>query len=100
METLSLTDLLQALNATGVSAILLVFVWMFLKGEIVSRRTHDEIVEKVVSEVTTHIIEGVGIMFRDWEESRLSIKVEQLEQQKEQLIRELGADDAIRGSDD
>lgn len=70
MYELSLTEVLQALNATGVSVILLVFVWMFLKGEILSRRVYEEMTQKVVTEIATRIITEITVLLEEWRNDR------------------------------
>lgn len=63
----SLTAALQIINTFGVTAVLYIFLRLFIKGEILPRAVYDEITNKVVGDITGRIIAS----FREILEERL-----------------------------
>lgn len=99
MNGSDLATTLQLINTIGVTAVLVIFVRMFVRGDILPRSVYKEMTEKVVGEIATRILKGVTDMLQEWEGNRLHADIERLESQKAQLIRELGADNHLRGDD-
>lgn len=61
----SLTAVLQIINTFGVTAVLYIFLRLFIKGEILPRAVYDEITGKLIGDISSRIISGVKEIIED-----------------------------------
>lgn len=82
---------LTSLGATGILAVVVI---LFVRGEILSRLVYEklteQIVARVVGEISSRILAGMTEMLHEWEDQRLAVEVERLKQERDRLAEELG----------
>ncbi len=65
MDSESVTFILDVINAGGSLGVFSIFLYLFVRGDIISKKTMDEIVESLMSEVAARIILAVNDVVKD-----------------------------------
>lgn len=59
MEPLSITTILTALNSAGTVGILVVMFVLFYRGDLMSRKTYEELTKHILAELCDRIIDKI-----------------------------------------
>lgn len=62
METLTITTVLTALNSAGVVGILVVIFILFYRGDLMSRKTYEELTHHILEELCDKIIDKIDLV--------------------------------------
>lgn len=92
-------DLIRSISSLGATGILTVVLYLFIRGDILSRTVYEKmtvkIVEQVVAEVSATILAGVRDMMAEWEtdsarrEAMTHWEMGKLRREKQQLVEEM-----------
>jgi len=55
----------NVINTGGVIAVLLLFVVLLVKGDLIPRKTYDDLTKRVLKEICTEIVLAIRAMLRD-----------------------------------
>ena len=59
------TQILELINAGGVSALLVILIIMFVRGDIIPRKVYEKIMRSMLVKISADIIASVSVMMKD-----------------------------------